>query len=102
LSYRPAAIHDDALTHDTENRELAAAPLFGVVICVHDVPSQCNANVRCTTFPSKYAPTATHDDALTHDTELSLLAIVLGLGAAICVHDTPSQRNTKVGESLPL
>jgi hypothetical protein len=39
---------------------------------------------------------ATHDDALTHDTELRALVEAPGLGAVTCVHAVPSQLMTNV------
>jgi len=61
----PTAIHDDALTHDTDVSTSPPTPVLGLVTGVHVVPFHDNTN------DESLSPTATHDDAVTHETEFN-------------------------------
>ena len=63
-------------------------PGLGLVTIDHTLPFHTIANVS-TPEPVSVKPTATHSDALTHDTDFSASLLVPGLGLVTIDHTLP-------------
>jgi hypothetical protein len=70
-------------------------PAFGLDTIDHTVPSHTITNVS-NAEPVNVEPTATHSDALTHDTELGPSMTVPALGLGKTDHTLPSHTITNV------
>lgn len=103
----PTATHDDADKHVTEFSLLLtnSVPTLGLDTIDHADPSHTIAIVVSWFMLPEY-PTATQFDALTHDTDISLLLVPgLGLGLDTVDHVDPSHTIANVvpenGEPAP-
>ena len=67
----------------------------------HSMPSHTITKVSYAE-PSTVYPTATHSDALTHDTEASVSKTVLTLGLGTIDHSMPSHTITNVSSAEPV
>jgi hypothetical protein len=76
-------------------------PAFGLDTIDHTLPSHTITNVS-TAEPVDVEPTATHSDALTHDTEYSPSALVPAFGLDTIDQAVPSHTITNVSTAEPV
>ena len=86
------------LTHDTEERPLAVAPVgLGVVWMDQAVPFHTSANVTATPEPLAWRPTASQLVGLTHDTpDSKLVSAPGGLGVTCTPQAAPFHTSANV------
>jgi hypothetical protein len=76
-------------------------PALGLDTIDHTVPSHTITNVSVAE-PVNVRPTATHSDALTHDTDHSASSLVPAFGLDTIVHTLPSHTITNVSKPEPV